>query len=286
MALRFRLGGARSARPATRRFGLRVCGGLATASIALSAIASANDPLDGSPDAQVASQIMMMRAQEATVAGTGAMQVMLQPRSALPFTMRSDRMDRRKNAAIMSITKDAAAPAPISQITDISANVEGIDLAVVPPIDPNATMTFITALPKTRGKASWQCLAQAIYFEARGESETGQRAVAEVILNRVDNRRWPNTVCRVVQQGAHRRNGCQFSYYCDGVPERVTNRRAFQLAERIAKDALSTDARPLTKGATHYHATSVRPSWSRKLTKTAQYGTHIFYRNGTRVTRR
>ena len=140
--------------------------------------------------------------------------------------------------------------------------------------------------PKRRGQAQWQCLAEAIYFEARSEDRRAQRAVAEVILNRVDSKRYPDTVCQVIQQGAHRKHRCQFSYNCDGLPENIAEPKAWAIAKEIALDMVHSDERLLTLGATHYHATSVRPSWSRKLTRTAKYGSHIFYREGTKISRR
>lgn len=130
---------------------------------------------------------------------------------------------------------------------------------------------------------SWRCLAEAIYFEARGESTRGQVAVAEVILNRVDSRRYPKTVCGVVKQGTGKRNLCQFSYTCDGKPDRILNKRAFLKAGKIAKMMLDGRPRVLTGKATHYHTTAVSPRWSKKLTKTALIGVHIFYRLPTKV---
>ena len=147
-------------------------------------------------------------------------------------------------------------------------------------------LTETTALPKRRGTAQWQCLAEALYFEARSESVQGQRAVAEVILNRVDSRKYPNTVCEVVGQGAHRRNACQFSYNCDGRPEHINEPRAYARAKQIALNMVVGAERSLTSGATHYHTSAVRPSWSRKLTRTATIGTHIFYRDNTVISRK
>ena len=130
---------------------------------------------------------------------------------------------------------------------------------------------------------SWRCLAEAIYFEARGESTRGQVAVAEVILNRVDSRRYPKTVCGVVKQGTGKRNLCQFTYTCDGIPDRIANKRAFLKAGKIAKMMLDGRPRVLTGKATHYHTTAVSPRWSKRLTKTALIGDHIFYRYPTKV---
>lgn len=124
----------------------------------------------------------------------------------------------------------------------------------------------------------WRCLTEAIYFEARGETTRGQFAVAEVILNRVDSKRYPNSVCGVVTQGSERRNACQFSYTCDGKKEVVHEREAFVKAARIAKSMLEGRPRVLTNNATHYHTTAVSPSWSRRLTKITQIGVHIFYK--------
>ena len=129
----------------------------------------------------------------------------------------------------------------------------------------------------------WRCLSEAIYFEARGESTRGQVAVAEVILNRVDSRRYPKTVCGVVKQGTGKRNLCQFSYTCDGIPDLIHNKRAFLKAGKIAKMMLDGRPRVLTGKATHYHTTAVSPRWSKKLTKTALIGVHIFYRYPTKV---
>lgn len=125
-----------------------------------------------------------------------------------------------------------------------------------------------------------QCLATAIYHEARGESLQGQFAVAEVILNRVKSKRYPNTICGVVYQGVveGRRGGCQFSFACDGRPETMPNRTAAGLARRITI-LLSDGAHSnLTSGALFFHTTGVNPTWARRFTRTTQIGAHLFYR--------
>jgi len=122
------------------------------------------------------------------------------------------------------------------------------------------------------------CLSEAIYYEARGESIEGQIAVAEVIMNRVDSRHYPDTVCGVVSQGEHRRNSCQFSYRCDGEPERMSDRTAASRARDVAILLMKGERRDLTQDATHYHATYVKPYWAKSLTHTATHGTHVFYR--------
>jgi len=136
----------------------------------------------------------------------------------------------------------------------------------------------LDALPRPRGNSQWRCLTEAIYFEARGESIEGQYAVAEVILNRVDNANYPNTICAVVNQGTGRRYACQFTYTCDGIPEVVTDNRAWSRAGQIARIMMDDAPRTLTRGATHYHADWVNPSWAQVYPRTARYGQHIFYR--------
>jgi spore germination cell wall hydrolase CwlJ-like protein len=123
-----------------------------------------------------------------------------------------------------------------------------------------------------------QCLAEAIYYEARGESFAGQLAVAEVVLNRVRHRAYPETVCGVVYQGSERVTGCQFSFTCDGSLERAAQGRAWRRAELVADHALMGFARPMTRYATHYHTTEVDPVWNASLVQTRRIGAHIFYR--------
>jgi spore germination cell wall hydrolase CwlJ-like protein len=141
--------------------------------------------------------------------------------------------------------------------------------------------TWLAALPPAQGGAEWRCLAEALYFEARGEGIRGQFAVAEVILNRVDSPRYPGSVCGVVRQGAGQRKGCQFSFVCDGRPERISERRAFERAGKIARLMRDGAPRMLTAGATHFHTRGVRPRWSTAFARTAEIGAHLFYRGPT-----
>ena len=124
-----------------------------------------------------------------------------------------------------------------------------------------------------------QCLAQGIYFEARGEPESGQAAVAQVILNRLRNPAYPKTICGVVYQNEARRNGCQFSFACDGHSERINEKRQWATAQRIARDV--TDGKLWIEevgDSTHYHAGYVRPGWGSRMIKVDRIGGHIFYR--------
>lgn len=122
------------------------------------------------------------------------------------------------------------------------------------------------------------CLTQAIYFEARSEPVEGQLAVAQVVLNRVNDPRYPSTICDVVYQNEKLRYRCQFSFACDGLSETAYNPAAWDTALRISYLALSGRWEDITDQATHYHASYVNPSWSHNLMPTAHLGTHIFYR--------
>jgi hypothetical protein len=129
-----------------------------------------------------------------------------------------------------------------------------------------------------RGNRHWECLTEALYFEARGETPVGQYAVAEVILNRVDNANYPDTICGVVNQGTGRQFACQFTYTCDGRPEMIDDETAWHRLGHIARIMMDGAPRDLTDGATHYHATWVNPRWARTYPQTAAYGVHVFYR--------
>ena len=135
---------------------------------------------------------------------------------------------------------------------------------------------WLMAQPAPEGGKQWECLTQAIYFEARGESLKGQFAVAEVILNRVDSGLYPRTVCGVVNQRGG--GSCQFSYTCNGNSTRMSDRYAREIAGRIADVMLDGAQRNLTNGATHFHTHAVSPSWSKRFARTTVIGAHNFYR--------
>lgn len=136
----------------------------------------------------------------------------------------------------------------------------------------------LNARPAATGGAQWQCLAEALYFEARGESLKGQIAVAEVILNRVESKRFPNTVCGVIRQGTGRKYACQFTYTCDGHPEHIREPGSFKRVGKVARMMLDGAPRKLSGGATFYHTTAVNPRWARKFQRTARLGVHLFYK--------
>ena len=124
------------------------------------------------------------------------------------------------------------------------------------------------------GMVAQNCLATAVYFEARSESQLGQLAVATVILNRAKASNYPSSICGVIYQGAQRLNACQFSFACDGQSDIPQDARAWETAVEVAALALAVS------GATHYHADYVDPSWSKSLHRLTKIGRHIFYSQG------
>ena len=125
------------------------------------------------------------------------------------------------------------------------------------------------------------CLARAIYFEARSESQLGQLAVATVILNRSKAENYPSSICGVVYQGASRLNACQFSFACDGQSDLPKTGRAWETALAVTAMALSDD-QPMQSvaAATFYHADYVTPHWSKSMNRLTKIGRHIFYSQG------
>lgn len=122
-----------------------------------------------------------------------------------------------------------------------------------------------------------ECLTQAVYYEAASESPEGQRAVAQVVLNRVRDPRYPSSVCGVVYQGSERRTGCQFTFTCDGALARKPDPFLFARARMVAVQALSGRVESLVGLATHYHTKQVVPVWRTDLVKLRTIGAHIFY---------
>ena len=136
---------------------------------------------------------------------------------------------------------------------------------------------FSAASGITHARAQ-DCLAQAVWYEAASESEAGQRAVAQVVLNRVAHPAWPASVCGVVYQGAERRTGCQFTFTCDGSLARRPSGASWARAQRIAQEALSGSVYAPVGHATHYHTLWVAPYWAKTLDHLGTIGAHRFYR--------
>jgi hypothetical protein len=146
-------------------------------------------------------------------------------------------------------------------------------------VDAAARAVAMAAAATPEGDGEWRCLAEALYFEARGEPLRGQIAVAEVVLNRRDSGRYPDTVCGVVHQGTGQLDRCQFSYTCDGEAESIADAEAWAQVGRVARAMLDGAPRGLTDGAMFYHADYVDPYWADIFAETAQIGDHVFYRD-------
>jgi spore germination cell wall hydrolase CwlJ-like protein len=131
---------------------------------------------------------------------------------------------------------------------------------------------------KARAKSE-KCLAEAVYFEARGEAVRGQIAVAQVVMNRAFSGFYPSTVCGVVYQNKHRHLACQFTFACDNNPDIVREPDMWDRARKIAKAMLDGQLwLPEVAKSTHYHAYWVRPSWVNEMKKMYKFGVHTFYR--------
>lgn len=127
-------------------------------------------------------------------------------------------------------------------------------------------------------KAEVECLAQTMYFEAKGEQLEGQLAVGLVVLNRFKDPKFPKTICGIVRQKV---NSCQFSWYCDGKSDLLPDTEQVAWLKKAAKMLITSNPEDvLTDGATFYHATYVNPAWS-NLEKTVVIGHHVFYRRNT-----
>ncbi|HEX7851314.1 MAG TPA: cell wall hydrolase [Sphingomonas sp.] len=190
--------------------------------------------------------------------------------------------DHFPGAALFFVAEEQAAPTagttgttalpdlPVPANADLTPDSDG----TVRPAQP-FSMAGASALDKAR---ALDCLTTAIYYEAASESEEGQRAVAQVILNRVRHPAFPATVCGVVYQGSEKSTGCQFSYACDGSMARVPMRSAMDRARRIALAALDGYVMRQVGLATHYHTYAVTPAWNRSLVMTDAIGMHFFHR--------
>ena len=136
------------------------------------------------------------------------------------------------------------------------------------------------------------CMALNVYHESRSDNLAGMYAVSDVVLNRVRDNRWPDTVCGVVQDAVYSnwwkehhnklvpvRHKCQFSWYCDGKSDNPTDEQSWRRAQAVAYQILNRNLyRGITEGATHYHATYVDPSWNKRFRTIGRIGAHIYYR--------
>ena len=187
--------------------------------------------------------------------------------NALPGENALRNSGRRSAVHVEIIGKD---PMPVVVVSKAKAPVNAA--ALVAPVSKPVVRVA------AKGDES-HCLATAIYFEARGESAKGQKAVAEVVLARTRVPGRPKSICGVVYEGSKRRTGCQFSFTCDGASDVARNRVAWARAQKIAASAIGARKKnSVVRGATFYHAAYVSPGWASRMVKVAQIGTHIFYR--------
>ena len=187
------------------------------------------------------------------------------------------------NSIPPSATDDTPATAPAITAVPVVAPVLVAPTPTAEIKPPPPTPSDILGLSgkehaKDRAKAE-KCLANAVYFESRGELMRGQVAVAQVVLNRVFSPYYPKDVCGVVYQNAERHLACQFTFACDGKSKTITERGAWSRAQRVAKQALDGKVWiAAVAKSTHYHAFWVNPSWVAEMKKMYRYGVHTFYR--------
>jgi len=185
--------------------------------------------------------------------------------------------DHFPGSAYYQLASDETA-APAAGVTGTVALPDGPEPANFVP-DPTlrpAAPFVMRGTPQDKARAL-ECLTTAIYYEAANEPDDGQRAVAQVILNRVRHPTFPATVCGVIYQGSEKA-GCQFSYACDGAMARRPSHTAWQRASRVAASALAGEVFAPVGMATHYHTYAVTPSWNRSLVMTGVFGAHFFHR--------
>jgi spore germination cell wall hydrolase CwlJ-like protein len=195
-----------------------------------------------------------------------------------------DRLEARQAARSRApvqpaVVETAAAPAAEQPVVMKAAFIQpSRKLSTKPTIAEAAAQPFHLrgALDQSR---DLECLTQAVYYESRGESRSGQSAVAQVILNRVRHPAFPKSVCGVVFQGA-KTGGCQFSFACDGQPHHPLENASWRRAESVAAEALDGQVMAEVGDATHFHVASSGSNFSAGLLKVAQIGAHVFYRFG------
>ncbi len=198
------------------------------------------------------------------------------------FTVPEARPIEASKAVAVSLTPPPT-PVPELEPLEIKAiareTAEQINAAVPFSKAPNpAAKPFILEGVETDMARAVDCLASAIYYEAGNEALDGQRAVAQVVINRVRHPAFPKTVCGVVYQGQERSTGCQFSFTCDGSMARIPSAESWKRMQQIARSALTGSVYKPVGHATHYHTDWVVPAWSASLEKIRAERTHLFFR--------
>jgi spore germination cell wall hydrolase CwlJ-like protein len=183
-------------------------------------------------------------------------------------------------SAFFYLDPSDAGRAAVPEFASPQADAFGDD-AILPNNDvrntAGAARPFVVRAGSVEHARALKCLTDAIYYEAANEPDAGQRAVAQVILNRMRHPTYPNSVCGVIYQGSERATGCQFSYSCDGSMARVPARASWLRAQGVAADALAGYVYAPVGMATHYHATYVYPYWAPSLNFIGTIGAHRFY---------
>ena len=194
----------------------------------------------------------------------------------------ADRAAAKVSTGLPAALRDQVPPAPEPLKFREIAPEDAVSINAAVPVStlPNPAarpfrLNVATEADRTRAT---ECLTSAIYYEAATEPVDGQRAVAQVVLNRVRHPAYPNSVCGVVFQGSERATGCQFTFTCDGALARTPHPVLWQRARKIAEAALAGSVFKPVGWSTHYHTNWVVPYWSSSLVKAAIVGTHIFYR--------
>jgi hypothetical protein len=183
-----------------------------------------------------------------------------------------------------AIVKTTPLPPPLQQgflpIDRAKAELVNAGIAVsTAPIEPARPFAIVASkFDVISRQSAVDCLTAAVYYEAASEDDRGQRAVAQVVLNRVRHPAFPKSVCGVVYEGAERRTGCQFSFTCDGSLARKPSQAGWERARKVAFAALGGFIEPSVGTATHYHTVWVVPYWAYSLDKITTVGAHIFYR--------
>ena len=203
--------------------------------------------------------------------GLLAMVVSCLPQSHVPVA------EKARPMATVTMINKLALDLPADIAARLPALVDGagptVAIAAAQPLLALST----TRSPDDAARAI-ECLTAAVYYESRSQTDDGQRAVAQVVLNRVRDRAFPDSVCGVVYQGSTRRTGCQFSFTCDGSMAFRRDSASWMHARDVAVSALSGQVYAPIGSATFYHADYVLPWWASSMERVATVGAHIFYR--------
>ena len=209
--------------------------------------------------------------------------------AAWAFPAIAEKAASQREAAVWQARAEAFQGVDLSEI-EISAHAQRLtdfhtDNDIINPLMRDMVMTNdllgVSAKMMDTAKFNAQehrCLAEAVYYEARSETKSGQKAVAEVVINRVKSKHYPSSICGVVYQGAERTTGCQFSFTCDGSTMKEPYGKAWKRSQDIATLIVTKGVTPFTNRSTHYHTVEVNPKWAPNMRFTKQIGFHKFYR--------